>query len=182
MIGRKKVERLLDEFPNEVEYHRSDDHVVTCPTELHLVPTPIEIVIEILRKLELTPGNRVVDLGCGDGRFVISAAYLYGCEGVGIDIREDVLDLARTKSETLGVDDKTVFIRSDVRDVDLRELNPDVVFVYLTPSLLKELSEELASCGAIVVSYTFEVPKLGVSEVLRLDDLRRAYVYRGTSR
>ncbi|WP_456436639.1 SAM-dependent methyltransferase [Methanopyrus sp.] len=181
MIGRRKVERLLDEFPDEVEYHRSDGHVVTCPTELYFVPTPIETVVRILRKLELTPENRVVDLGCGDGRFVISAAYLYGCEGVGVDVREDVFELALTKSETLGVDDKTIFIHSDVRDVDLRELDPDVVFVYLVPSLLEEISEELVSCGATIVSYTFEVPGLGAPEVLRLDDLRRAYVYRGVS-
>ncbi|WP_457619617.1 SAM-dependent methyltransferase [Methanopyrus sp.] len=181
MTGKRKVERLLHEFPNEVEYHRSDDYVVTCPTELYLVPTPIEVVIRILRKLELTPEDRVVDLGCGDGRFVISAAYLYGCEGVGVDVREDVLELARTKSETLGVDDKTTFIHTDVRDVDLRELDPDVVFVYLMPSLLDEISEELVSCEATIVSYTFEVPGLGAPEVLRLDDLRRAYVYRGVS-
>ncbi len=173
----RRVERLRRLFPDEVEYHRDDDFVVTCPTRLCFVPTPIDAVIRILEHLDPEPGTRVVDLGCGDGRFVAAAAYLYGCRGIGVDVREDVLQVARRKCETLGVEDKTVFIRADVREVDLRGLRPDIVFVYLLPSLLRELSDDLAACDATIVSYTFPIDSLGPPKVLKLDERRRAYVY-----
>ncbi len=175
--NRRKAERLRRLFPDEVEYHRDDDFVVTCPTRLCFVPTPIDAVIRILERLRPGPEDLVVDLGCGDGRFVAAAAYLCGCRGVGVDAREDVLRVARRKCETLGVDDKTTFIRADVREVDLRGLDPDLVFVYLFPSLLRELAEELAACGATVVSYTFPIEALGPARVLKLGERRRAYVY-----
>jgi len=50
------------------------------------VPTPEEVVLEMLRMAKVTKDDVVYDLGCGDGRIVITAAKVFGARGTGIDI------------------------------------------------------------------------------------------------
>src|SRR3712207_2060027 len=50
------------------------------------VPTPNEVVDKMLEMAKVTAKDVVYDLGCGDGRIVITAAQKYGCRAVGIDI------------------------------------------------------------------------------------------------
>jgi SAM-dependent methyltransferase len=50
------------------------------------VPTPNDIVATMLRMAAVSKKDTVYDLGCGDGRIVITAAQRYGARGVGIDI------------------------------------------------------------------------------------------------
>ncbi len=168
---------LARTFPDEVEYHRNDLTVITTPTERILIPTPIRAVVKILKEVDPAPTFNVVDLGCGDGRFVIAAAYLYGCTGVGVDIRPDVLEVARSKAEKLRVDDKVRFIEEDVRNVDLKDLDPDVVYLYLMPSLLAEIKDDLLGTDALIISNLFPVPGLRADREIRLDEFRKAYVY-----
>ena len=54
--------------------------------EVPYVPTPEEVVEEMLRIARVGAGDVLYDLGCGDGRIVITAAKKFGCRGVGIDI------------------------------------------------------------------------------------------------
>ncbi len=168
---------LARAFPDEVEYHRDDPTVIATPTERILVPTPIRAVVRILKEIDPEPTFNVVDLGCGDGRFVIAAAYLYGCTGVGVDIRPDVLKVARNKAEELGVGDRVEFIEEDVRNVNPEDLNPDVVYMYLMPSLLAEIRDDLLKADALVISNLFPVPGLRADREIRLDEFRKAYVY-----
>ena len=50
------------------------------------VPTPQEVVDAMLKLAKVTKDDVVYDLGCGDGRIVVTAARKYGARGVGIDI------------------------------------------------------------------------------------------------
>src|SRR5262245_29171271 len=50
------------------------------------VPTPQPVVEAMLEAANVTSSDVVYDLGCGDGRIVITAAKKYGARGVGIDI------------------------------------------------------------------------------------------------
>src|SRR5262245_48842096 len=50
------------------------------------VPTPQDVVDRMLALAEVTKADTVYDLGCGDGRIVITAAKKYGAHGVGVDI------------------------------------------------------------------------------------------------
>jgi len=54
--------------------------------DVHYVPTPEEVVEEMLRLAKVGKDDVVYDLGCGDGRIVITAAKKYGARGVGVDI------------------------------------------------------------------------------------------------
>jgi SAM-dependent methyltransferase len=50
------------------------------------VASPLPVVKHMLTVADLKPGEIVYDLGCGDGRIVITAAKVFGARGVGVDI------------------------------------------------------------------------------------------------
>src|SRR5262245_25675663 len=57
--------------------------------EVPYVPTPDNVVEEMLKVANVGKDDVVYDLGCGDGRIVITAAQKYGARGVGVDINPD---------------------------------------------------------------------------------------------
>ena len=79
----------------------------------------LELVCE---KLALTPGQRVLDVGCGWGSFAIHAASRHGVSVVGITLSEPQADMARHRAEAAGVGE-----RVEIRVMDYREL-PDEHF------------------------------------------------------
>lgn len=68
----------------------------------------------ICRKLELQPGMRVLDIGCGWGSFMRYAAEHYGVECVGLTIAEEQVKLGRERCQGLPVE----FRLQDYREVD----------------------------------------------------------------
>ncbi|HXJ44144.1 MAG TPA: hypothetical protein VNH18_32960, partial [Bryobacteraceae bacterium] len=56
------------------------------PINTPYVTSPPQIVDAMLRLAQVKSNDTVYDLGCGDGRIVISAAEKYGARGVGIDL------------------------------------------------------------------------------------------------
>jgi cyclopropane-fatty-acyl-phospholipid synthase len=71
----------------------------------------------VCKKLDLQPGERVLDVGCGWGSFVIHAAKRHGAEAVGITLSEPQAELARQKVAEAGLSDKV-----EIRVQDYREL------------------------------------------------------------
>ena len=67
----------------------------------------------ICRKLELQPGMRLLDIGSGWGGFLRYAVKNYGVEATGISPADNQINLAREKSEGLGI----TFIQQDYRDL-----------------------------------------------------------------
>src|SRR5262249_24317516 len=116
-------------------------------------------VVDAMLKLARVGSSDIVyDLGCGDGRIVISAAKDYHAHGVGIDNNPIRIDEARADSRTAGVDDRVSFELNDLFDADIR--NATVVAVYLLPDvnvrLRPRLLQELKP-GARVVSHSFHM-------------------------
>src|SRR3970040_147500 len=75
------------------------------------VRTKQEIVEEMLRAAGVKPGDVVYDLGCGDGRIVITAAQKFGARGVGIDIDPERVAEATENVRKAGVADRVKIIR-----------------------------------------------------------------------
>jgi cyclopropane-fatty-acyl-phospholipid synthase len=71
----------------------------------------------VCRKLELTEGDRVLDVGCGWGSFAIHAADRYGASVVGITLSEPQASLARARAAEAGVGDRVEIRVMDYRDV-----------------------------------------------------------------
>jgi cyclopropane-fatty-acyl-phospholipid synthase len=76
--------------------------------------TKLELVCT---KLDLQPGQRVLDVGCGWGSFVMHAAQRHGVEAVGITLSENQAELARKRVADAGLSDKV-----EIRVQDYREL------------------------------------------------------------
>ncbi|MCX6909297.1 MAG: class I SAM-dependent methyltransferase, partial [Verrucomicrobia bacterium] len=53
------------------------------------VPTPQEVVDSMLKIAGVSARDIVYDLGCGDGRIVVSAAKTYGARGTGFDLNPE---------------------------------------------------------------------------------------------
>ena len=122
------------------------------------VPTPNEVVDRMLEMAKVSAKDVVYDLGCGDGRIVITAAQKYGARSVGIDIDPTRIKEANVNARAAKVTDKVRFIEADLFEADIAEAT--VVTLYLLtrlneklkPKLLKELKP-----GTRVVSHAFDM-------------------------
>jgi ribosomal protein L11 methylase PrmA len=100
----------------------------------------------------------VYDLGCGDGRIVITAAKKYGARGVGVDIDPDRITEARANVQRAGVGDRVKIIEGDLFAMPIGEAS--VVTLYLLPSLNRKLIPKLNAelkPGTRVVSHAFDM-------------------------
>jgi trans-aconitate methyltransferase len=123
------------------------------------VPTPPEVVDEMLRLAGVRSGDILYDLGCGDGRIVIAAARKFGTRGVGIDLDPQRIEESRRAAKEAGVDGGLEFRLQDVMKADIRRAT--VVTLYLLPesnALLRPLLEEQLKPGTLVVSHNYSIP------------------------
>lgn len=71
----------------------------------------------ICRKLDLQPGDRVIEIGTGWGGFAIHAAKHYGCHVTTTTISREQLELAKTRVQEEGLDDRITLLFDDYRDL-----------------------------------------------------------------
>jgi ubiquinone/menaquinone biosynthesis C-methylase UbiE len=133
-----------------------------APEQIQINPpyvrTPNHVVSAMLKLAGVKASDVVYDLGCGDGRIVISAAKEYGARGVGIDIDPERIQEARDNARKAGVEALVKFEVNDLFAADIH--NATVVALYLLPDvnlrlrpkLLKELKP-----GTRVVSHDFHM-------------------------
>ncbi|HLL77434.1 MAG TPA: class I SAM-dependent methyltransferase [Pyrinomonadaceae bacterium] len=123
------------------------------------VPTLPEIVDEMLRLANVGKEDVVYDLGCGDGRIVITAVKEFGAKrGVGIDIDPQRIEESNENARKAGVADRVRFVRQDLFEADIREAT--VVTLYLLPEVNLRLRPKLLNDlrpGTRVVSNAFDM-------------------------
>src|SRR3979490_2612852 len=78
------------------------------------VPSPDKVVSAMLKLAGVSKDDTVYDLGCGDGRIVISAAKEYGAHGVGIDNDPERIQEARDNARKAGVE---ALVKFEVNDL-----------------------------------------------------------------
>lgn len=143
------------------------------------VPTDPEVVKKMLDMAALQAGEKIYDLGCGDGRIVIAAAKSYGARGVGIDLNPQRLTEARANAKAAGVEDKVEFRQQDLMQADFSDAN--VVSLYLLPSVNLQLRPQLwkqLKPGTRVVSHDFDMgPTWPPEQKVEMDG---ATIYRWT--
>lgn len=78
----------------------------------------LQKIDHILGKLNLQPGQRLLDIGCGWGALVRRAARDYGVRAVGITLSRNQYDLARERVAADGLEDRVDIRLQDYRDVE----------------------------------------------------------------
>jgi SAM-dependent methyltransferase len=134
------------------------------------VPTSNVLVHAMLKLAGVSSADVVYDLGCGDGRIVITAARDFGARGVGIDINPARIQDARHNAEQAGVTGKVRFEENDLFKADIKDAT--VVTLYLLTGVNERLRPKLMSelkPGTRIVSNTFKMGDWKPDKVERID-------------
>jgi SAM-dependent methyltransferase len=121
------------------------------------VPTPQAVVDKMLEMGRLRRGDTLYDLGCGDGRIVVTAARK-GARGVGIDLDPARIEEANQNAEQAGVADRVEFRVGNIFESDFSPAS--IVTLYLLPDINKKLRPQLwrqLKVGTRVVSHAFDM-------------------------
>ena len=120
------------------------------------VPTPQALVDRMLNMAALTPADRLVDLGSGDGRLVITAAQR-GAIARGIELNPDLVNLSRQQAEAAGVSARASFEQADIFKSEFSDAT--IVTLFLLPELNVRLRPTLLKMapGTRIVSNSFRM-------------------------
>jgi cyclopropane fatty-acyl-phospholipid synthase-like methyltransferase len=146
------------------------------------VPSPQNVVEQMLLVSGVKPGETLYDLGSGDGRIVIAAAQKFGANAVGVEISERLVRTANEHIKQAGLEAQAKIIQKHLLEVDLS--NADVVTLYLLTSSndqLKPNLEKYLKPGARVVSHDFQIrgwKPTRVERVMAYNREHTIYVYR----
>jgi ubiquinone/menaquinone biosynthesis C-methylase UbiE len=114
-------------------------------------------VVEAMLELAGVSAKDVVyDLGCGDGRIVVTAVQKYGARGVGVDIDPERIQDANQTAKRAGVTGRVQFVEGDLFKADIHEAT--VVTLYLLPEINAKLKPKLLrelKPGTRIVSHDF---------------------------
>jgi SAM-dependent methyltransferase len=126
--------------------------------DVPFVPTPPEVVDEMLRLADVKAGDILYDLGCGDGRIVIAAAKRFGIMAVGIDIDPVRITESNENAAQAGVPDKVRILQQNLFEADFKDAS--VVTMYLLTSVNRRLRPKLLAelkPGTRLVSHSFDM-------------------------
>ena len=122
------------------------------------VPTPQELVEDMLRLADVKTGDVLFDLGSGDGRIAVTAARKYGVRAVGIDIDPERIREANENAKKNGVEKLVEFRNEDLFKADFKSAS--VITLYLLPELNLKLRPRLwaeLKPGTRIVSHQFDM-------------------------
>ena len=121
-------------------------------------PTPETIVETMLHLGGLKAGEKVFDLGSGDGRIVIMAAQKFHAEAVGVELDTDLWRQSTEKIRKLGLEKNAHIINGDLLKQNYS--SADLVTVYLLPdpvnTKVQPLLDKQLKKGARIVAHDFE--------------------------
>jgi protein-L-isoaspartate O-methyltransferase len=123
------------------------------------VVSPQEIVDRMLELADLKPGEKLYDLGSGDGRILITAVVRFKAKAVGVEISDALFASTNDRIHRLGLDNDARVIHGNFLDTDLSPA--DVVTLYLATDaneMLRPNLEKYLRNGARVVSHDYRVP------------------------
>ncbi|MBM3748879.1 MAG: methyltransferase domain-containing protein [Acidobacteria bacterium] len=134
-------------------------------------PTPETIVEKMLEVGALKPGEKVFDLGSGDGRVVVMAAQKFKADATGIELDQDLWKQSMEKIKRLGLDKQARIINGDIMKQDYS--SADLLTVYLLPSSndkVRPLLEKQLKKGTRIVAHDFEFSGWTAEKVEHIED------------
>jgi tRNA A58 N-methylase Trm61 len=157
------------------------------PCRIVYVPTEQVVVEKMLQMAKVQKSDVVFDLGCGDGRIVVSAAKKYGAKGVGVDIDPDRIKDSLATMEKAGVTKELVDIRQGdalkVKDLE----RATVIMLYMLPEFMEKLEPQMKSRlkpGTRIVAHDYPFPNMEPDQVVEFDTggTRPKFLYMWTIR
>ena len=147
-------------------------------------PTPEIVVDKMLQLGGLKAGEKVFDLGSGDGRFIIAAARKYKADATGVELDDSLYKQSMDKIKNLGLSATARIIHGDLLKQDYS--SADLVTVYLLPvgnGLVTPILEKQLKKGARIVAHDFEFSAWTPEKIQDIDDdgegrAHRLYLYR----
>jgi hypothetical protein len=134
-------------------------------------PTPETIVDKMLELGGLRPGEKMYDLGSGDGRIVIMAARKYKADATGVELDESLYRQSSERIKTLGLAPTARIILGDLLQQDYS--SADLLTIYLLPVAIDKVTpifEKQLKKGARVVAHDFEFPAWTPAKSVDIDD------------
>src|SRR5574343_1521269 len=130
-IGWQNWETLHDNLHNQGNVVKVKK--VNPKQEPIYAPTPQNMVEAMLRIGNVKSTDLLVDMGCGDGRVLVTAVKLYGCRAAGFEIQERLVNIARSNVELNNLEKKITIFHHDMFKTTLKNVN--IVTLYLEPEL-----------------------------------------------
>jgi ubiquinone/menaquinone biosynthesis C-methylase UbiE len=147
-------------------------------------PTPQTIVEKMLQFGELKAGEKMFDLGSGDGRIPIMAAQKFKADATGVEFDDSLFKQSIDKIKSLGLSEHCRIIHGDLLKQDYA--SADLLTVYLLPmsnDKVTPILEKQLKKGTRIVAHDFEFSAWKAEKVLDIDDdgegrSHRLYLYR----
>lgn len=141
-------------------------------------PTPQPVVEQMLTLAGVTKDDTVFDLGCGDGRIVVTAAKKFGARGVGVDIAPLAVERSLANMRGAGVADRVTVLKQDMFATDISKAT--VVALYLSPAMNLRLRPKLLRelrPGSRVVSHVYDMGDWRPDRSQPAGDSKKYHIY-----
>jgi hypothetical protein len=151
------------------------EHDTPLSLDVPYVPTPQNVVDRMLAIARVTGKDFVMDLGCGDGRMLVTAASKFGARGRGVDLNPQRIREANANASNAKVTDKVSFEVKNLFETSIAEA--DVLTMYLLPSVNLQLRPRIfdeMKPGSRIVSHSFD---MGDWEADLRDQVNYARIY-----
>lgn len=142
------------------------------------VSSPQPIVDRMLQMANPKPTDVVYDLGCGDGRVLITAAQRFNSQAVGIELDDKLVQRATDSIARLNLQSRVRVLQGDLLRADVS--GADVVILYLMTASNEQLRprlEQMLKPGARVVSYSYMIPGWKPVKVDKTDERHGHAIY-----
>jgi SAM-dependent methyltransferase len=129
--------------------------IAAADDDAPFVPTPQPVVVKMLEMAGVKQTDVVFDLGCGDGRVLVTAAKTYGCKAYGCDIDPQLVKKSQENAKKNGVEKLITVEEKDMFKLDLS--GATVLTLYVLPSMMEKLKPQVAQmkAGSRIVAHDF---------------------------
>jgi len=120
------------------------------------VPSPQSVVADMLKVADVGAKDFVIDLGSGDGRIVLTAAKVFGAQGFGVEIKDELVKKSNEAAKNEGLADRVKFVKQDLFKTDISQAT--VLTMYLLPDTVNLLKDKLLAelkPGTRIISHDY---------------------------
>ena len=121
-------------------------------------PTTQDVVEKMLELARTRAGDHVCDLGCGDGRFIITAAKRYGCQATGYELDPKLVAQGQAAIREARLEKLARIVEADIFTVDVSDVT--VMMLFLLPDMNVKLVPQLQKMkpGSRILTHEFDIP------------------------